>query len=278
MHQAKWMLVTLVLVGYLTAGYSNYSEPYKSDYSSSSREIVPSSIQEDFISDNKKEDGNSNDIRKEYGPPFTICADRATYYINKDILTYSGDVFVMQIYNKHIFCRKIKKPKKNSVYFTRNKTDTFKQLQEKWFNYAKEICVDEKECNFISGQKLTIQLTKDKKVQALIMDTEGDETSQFYTYPTYVNESFKNIKQLRKDPLNGEGKQVIYNVVNKNLELHEKAIINQNGNQYKGDTIIYDMNHDLINISGSKNNRSKIILDGIQKETKINFGLTPIAD
>ena len=38
------------------------------------------------------------------------------------------------------------------------------------------------------------------------------------------------------------------------------------------------MNHDLINISGSKNKRSTIILDGIPKEIKIDFGLTPIAD
>ena len=277
MRQVKLLLVAIGCISFFTIGYTTSSEPYKSDDGSSFTGMTPSSIQENSVSDNEKEDDGGNNILKEYGP-LTICADRATYDSNKGTLTYFGNVFVMQIHNKHILCRKVKKPKKDYVYFTRNKKDSFPQLQEKWFNHAKEICADEKECNFISGQKLTMQLDKDKKVQTLIMNTEGDNTSQFYTYPTNANEDFTKSKQLTKGPLNGEGKTVIYDVVNKNLELHKKAIVNQNENQYKGDKIVYDMEHDLINIPGSKNRRSKIVLDGIQDETKIDIGLTPIAD
>ena len=306
MPQAKWILVFLSLVnsfvvGYANSNFSDFSDKLDGNsfltsanslvakYSNSnnfSSELVdsssftgvdPSSIQEDTLSDNEKEDGSVDNILKEYGP-LTVCADRATYDSDKATLTYFDNVFVMQIHNKHILCRKVKSPKKGLVYFTRNKKDTFKQLQEKWLNHAKEICADEKECNFISGQKLTMQLDKDRKVQTLVMDTEGDNISQFYTYPTNANKDFKDSQQLTKGPLDGEGKTIIYNVVNKSLELNKKAIINQNQNKYKGNKIVYDIEHDMVNIPGSKNKRSTIVLDGIQKETKLDVGLTPIAD
>ena len=275
MHQAKLVLAALSLVGSLAIGYSN--EVYKPTDGKVFTGVDPSSIKEDSISDNEKEDDSVDNIFKNYGP-LTICADRATYDSSKGTLTYFGDVFVMQIHNKHILCRKINKPKKDVVYFTRNKKDTFKQLQQKWFDHAKEICADEKECNFISGQKLIMKLDKDRKVQTLVMDTTGDDTSQFYTYPTNANSDFKESKQLTKGPLNGEGKKITYDVSNRSLELQKKAIINQNENQYKGDKIVYDLDHDLINIPGSKNKRSTIVLDGIEKQTKLNTGLTPIAD
>lgn len=277
MRQVKFIVVTLALGCFLTFGYTNPNNLNKEDDGSSFTGVAPSSIQENSVSDDEKEDDNTNNVLKEYGP-LTICADKATYDSDKGTLTYFGDVFVMQIHHKHILCKKIKNPKKDFVYFTRNKQDTFKQLQEKWFNHAKEICADEKECNFISGQKLTMQLDKDRKVQTLVMDTEGENISQFYTYPTNANKDFKDSQQLTKGPLDGEGKTIIYNVVNKSLELNKKAIINQNQNKYKGDKIVYDIEHDMVNIPGSKNRRSTIVLDGIQKETKIDVGLTPIAD
>jgi lipopolysaccharide transport protein LptA len=276
MRQAKLVLVALSLIGFFTISYSNLSEPYKSGSGSAFTGVDPSSIQEDSISDDEKEDDGASNSLKEYGP-LTVCADRATYNSDEGTLTYYGDVFVMQIHNKHILCRKVKNPKKNYVYFTRNKKDTFKQLQEKWLGHVKEICADEKGCNFISGQKLTMKLDKDKKVQTLTMDTEGGEVSQFYNYPVDTNKDYKSSKELTKGPLDGEGKIVVYNVVNKSLELHKKAVINQNENQYKGDKIIYDMAHDLITIPGSKNRRSKIVLDGIQGKTKLDMGLAPIA-
>jgi len=275
MRQVKPVLVALALVGVCSSSYAN--EPTKLSDGPAFTGVEPSSIQEDSVSDSEKEDSSADNALKEYGP-LTICADRAIYDGEKRTLTYFGDVFVMQIHNKHILCRKVKNPKKDFVYFTRNKKDSFPQLQEKWYNQAKEICADEKECNFISGQKLTMQLDADRKVQTLTMNTKGDNISQFYTYPTKANKDYKDTKELTKGPLNGEGKTVIYNVVNKNLELHKKARINQNQNKYKGDRIIYDMDHDLVNIPGSKNRRSTIVLDGIQDQTKIDTGLTPIAD
>ena len=278
MRQVKLIVVSIVLVGLLTFGYVNHlTVSNKLEEGASFTGVAPSSIQENTVSDNEKEDNGANNILKEYGP-LTICADRATYDGNKGTLTYFGDVFVMQIHNKHILCRKNKKPKKDFVYFTRNKKDTFKQLQEKWYHHAKDICADEKECNFISGQKLTMQLDKDRKVQTLIMNTEGNNTSQFYTYPTNSNKDFTKSKRLTRGPLDGEGKTIIYDVVNKDLKLYKKAIVNQNENRYEGDKVVYDMEHDLVNILGSKNRRSKIVLDGVQSETKINTGLTPIID
>lgn len=277
MRQFKLIVVTFALGCFLTFGYTNPNEPNKLDDGSSFTGVDPSSIQEDAVSDNENEDDGVDNILKEYGP-LTICADRATYDSGKGTLTYFGDVFVMQIHNKHILCRKVKSHKKDIVYFTRNKKYTFKQLQEKWFKHAKKICTDERGCNFISGQKLTMQLDNYRKVQTLVMDTDGEYISQFYTYPTNANKDFKDSQQLAKGPLDGEGKTIIYNLVNKSLELNKKAIVNQNQNKYKGEKIVYDIEHDLVTIPGSKNKRSTIVLDGIQSETKIDIGLTPIAD
>ena len=47
--------------------------------------------------------------------------------------------------------------------------------------------------------------------------------------------------------------------------------IQQNQNKYKGEKIVYDIEHDLVTIPGSKNKRSTIVLDGIQSETKIRL-------
>ena len=257
MRQVKLVLVIMGLIGFFVTGYSISSEPYKSD--------------------DEKENGSTNNALKEYGP-LTVCADNVIYNSNKGVLVYSGNVFVMQIHNKHILCKKIKNPKKNASYFTRNKSYTFKELQKKWLVQAKDICAKEKGCNFISGQKLIIILDKDNNVQTLTMDAEKDEFVRFYTYPTNTDKDFKNSKQLTKGPLNGEGKMVVYSVVNKSLVLNSKAMVTQNENTYKGDKIIYDMVHDLVSIPGSKNKRSKIVLDGIQDETKMDMGLTPIAD
>ncbi len=95
----------------LTFGYTNPNESNKIEDGSSFTGVDPSSIQEDTVSDNEKEDESVDNILKEYGP-LTVCADRATYDSDKGTLTYFGNVFVMQIHNKHILCRKVKSPKK----------------------------------------------------------------------------------------------------------------------------------------------------------------------
>ena len=206
----------------------------------------------------------------------TICADRVTYLSEQQVIIYVGNVFVMQVHNQHILCHKPKKLKKTSVYFTRDKSNTFKQLQKKWMTKAKIICADQKECNFISGQKLTIQLTDENKIKTLVMDSEGLERSELYTYPIASNSDYKESKKITRGPLEGNSKQIEYNIADKDLLLNKQAVVNQNQNQYKGDKIIYDMENDLVNIPGSKQRRSKIVLDGVEKETKINTGLPTI--
>ncbi|MED7819576.1 LptA/OstA family protein [Francisella sp. 19S2-10] len=234
-------------------------------------------MKEDSVTADEKENNSVDNVLKEYGP-ITICADRAVYDGSKNRLTYYDNVFVMQIHNKHILCHKPSIEKKGVEYFERDKKYSFEQLQKKWFETAKELCASEKECNFISGQKLVMQLTKEKKVETLTMESEGMDRSQFYTFPTNSAPNFIESKKITRGPVSGVAKKIIYNIAEKQLELDKKATVIQNENRYRGEKIIYDIRHDLVSIPGSRNRRSTIVLEGISKQTKINTGLTPISD
>ncbi|AXA33823.1 LptA/OstA family protein [Francisella adeliensis] len=276
MHLAK--VITLSVLSIVSAVNISCAEqlaPPNIQDSKSFTGVDQSALKKENVATNEKENNDNNNGLKAYGP-LTICSDRAFYDGNQGTLIYTGNVFVMQVHNQHILCHKPKKLKKSSEYFTRDKSYSFKQLQEKWMTKAKKICAKQKECNFISGQKLTIQLTQEKKIKTLVMDSEGIENSEFYTYPIDANSDFSESKKVTKGPLKGNAKQVTYDIINKDLYLHRQAVVNQNQNQYKGDKIIYDIEHDLINIPGSKQRRSNIILDGVEKQTKINTGLPTI--
>nr|WP_318010099.1 LptA/OstA family protein [Francisella sp. SYW-9] len=234
-------------------------------------------IKEDNVTANETEDNSANNTFKEYGP-ITICSDRAVYEANKNRLTYYDNVFVMQIHHKHILCHKPRIVKKGVQYFERDKKYSFPQLQKKWLEEAKKLCDSEKECNFISGQKLVVQLNKDKKVQTLTMDSEGLDRSQFYTYPIGSSPNFIDSEKITRGPVGGVAKKIIYNVVKKSLELDKKANVIQHDNKYRGEKIIYDMKHDLVSIPGSRNRRSTIVLEGVTKATKVKTGLKPISE
>ncbi|BCD90424.1 hypothetical protein fh0823_05630 [Francisella halioticida] len=262
MRQAKLMLAALSLCSLFNNSFA-----------------ISSSIatKEDNVTANEKENNSTNNVLKEYGP-ITICSDRAVYDANKKRLIYYDNVFVMQIHHKHILCHKPRILKKGIDYFERDKKYSFEQLQKKWYEEAKKLCDSEKECNLISGQRLVMQLNKDKKVKTLTMESEGMDRSQFYTFPTNPTQNFIDSKRITRGPVTGVAKKIIYNVVNKSLELDKKAKVTQNDNQYRGEKIIYDIKHDLVSIPGSRNRRSAIVLEGISKQTKINTGLTPISD
>ncbi|MFV9924458.1 hypothetical protein A2G94_01610 [Francisella endosymbiont of Ornithodoros moubata] len=271
MQRARLLIVISLL--FVSNAFSNVEEN-KIDYSSP---IYNSSLQEDSVTDEEKENNSNDNNLKEYGP-VTICADNAVYDDNQGILTYLGNVFVMQIHNKHILCHQPSSFKKGINYFIRDNSLPFKQLQQKWLEQAKLLCSQERECNFISGQKLIIKLDKDRKFKTFTMLSEGDEKSQFYTFPTNSNPNYTNLKTLTRGPVQGSSIKIVYDVDDKHLELYKKAIAFQNDNVYKGEKVIFDIAHDLISIPGCENRRSTIILDGIQNQTRVNTGLTPISD
>ncbi|AEB28731.1 LptA/OstA family protein [Francisella hispaniensis] len=270
MRRARLFIVILLLT---TSNVFSNIEEDKIDYSSP---IYNSSIQEDNTTDGEKENNSDDNNLKEYGP-VTICANNAVYDDTKGVLTYLGNVFVMQIHNKHILCHQPNNLKKGVSYFIRDNTLPFKQLQQKWLEQAKLLCSQEQECNFISGQKLIIKLDKDRKIKTFTMLSDGDEKSRFYTFPTSSNANYTNSKTVTRGPVEGSSKKIIYDVTNKHLELYKKAIAYQNDNVYRGEKVIFDITHDLISIPGSVDRRSTIILDGLQNQTKIDTGLTPIS-
>ncbi|GAB4222581.1 MAG: LptA/OstA family protein [Francisella sp.] len=269
---ARLLIIILLLISSLsfsnTQNKNNKNNPI---YNSSS------SIQEKNTNNDEKEDNSDNNKLKDYGP-ITICANSVVYDDNKKAITYSGNVFVIQIHNKKILCNKPKQTQKEIYYFTRDNSLTFKQLQQKWLEQAKSLCSQEKECNFISGQELTIQLDKDKNIKTLTVSSNKNEKSNFYTYPLNTNPDYKNSKEVTDGPIEGKSKQVIYDVTKKTLTFYKKAEAYQNKNEYKGDKIIFDITHGLISIPGSADKRSKITLDGISEQTKVDLGLKPIKD
>lgn len=97
MQRARLLIVISLL--FVSNAFSNV-EGNKVDYSSP---IYNSSLQDDNVTDEEKENNSDDNNLKEYGP-VTICADNAVYDDNQGILTYLGNVFVMQIHNKHILC------------------------------------------------------------------------------------------------------------------------------------------------------------------------------
>ncbi|WP_150464614.1 LptA/OstA family protein [Francisella sp. XLW-1] len=234
-------------------------------------------VQEDNVADNEKEDNSEDNSLREYGP-VTICADSVVYVHDQHIITYLGNVFAMQIHNNHILCHKPTTPKDGVVYFERNKDLSLEQLQESWLKTAKQLCSEQKECNFISGQRLIINLDDKNKLKTFTMISDDNHNSQFYTYPTNSNPDYKDVKTATRGPVEGKSKMIIYHVDDKHLEMYRKAVAFQNDNVYKGEKVIFDIEHDLISIPGSENKRSTIILDGVQKQTKIDTGLTPISD
>ncbi|MED7788441.1 LptA/OstA family protein [Francisella sp. 19X1-34] len=265
MRQAKLLLVALGLFSLFNTSFA---------ISSTNSSAIE---KEDNVTANEKEDDSADNVFKEYGP-ITICSDRAVYEANKNRLTYYDNVFVMQIHHKHILCHKPHVLKQGVQYFVRDKKYSFSQLQEKWLEEAKKLCDSEKECNFISGQKLVVQLNKDKKVQTLTMETEGLDRSQFYTFPTNSSPNFVDSEKITRGPVGGVAKKIIYNVVKKDLELDKKAKVIQHDNKYRGEKIIYDIKHDLVSIPGSVNRRSTIVLEGVTKATRVKTGLKPISE
>jgi lipopolysaccharide transport protein LptA len=271
MRQVKGLLVALCLMS--SYSFSIAKDPDEIDYNAPQ---YNSTLQEDNVTNGEKDDNSQGNQLREYGP-ITICADDAVYDSNKGTLTYTGRVIVMQIHNQHILCHKPQTSKKGVTYFTRDNNLSFKELQKKWLEHAKQLCSDEKECHFISGQKLVMQLSKNKKVELLTMSSVAPEKSQIYTFPTNSNPKYSDLKTVTRGPVGGDAQKVIYNVPKKDLELYQNAIATQNDNEYKGQKVVYDIEHDLVSIPGNEDRRSTIILDGVQKATKIDTGLIPIS-
>jgi lipopolysaccharide transport protein LptA len=184
----------------------------------------------------------------------------------------------MQVHNKTILCREPLTLKKNDEYFVRNKSQPFEVLQSYWFDHAKKICDSTKECNFISGKKLTITLDKERQVKTLVMESKDGDLSQFYTYPLDTDNDYSSTKMITRGPLTGVSEDIIYDVQKKQMQLIKKVRVIQHGNNYKGEKITYYMDRDLVTIPGSTYKRSKIVLDGVAKQTHMDTGLTDISD
>ncbi|QUE32288.1 LptA/OstA family protein [Francisella philomiragia] len=266
-------LVAAIFLSLTSYAFSDVSE----NQIDNSLPMYNAEIQEDNVANNEKEDNSAANSLKEYGP-ITICADSVAYVDDQRVITYLGNVFVMQVHNNHILCHKPTTPKDNIVYFERDPSLTLEQLQQSWLTTAKKLCAEQKECNFISGQRLVINLDDKKKLKTFTMISDDNHNSQFYTYPTNSNPDYNTVKTATRGPVEGQSKMVIYHVNDKHLEMYRKAVAYQNDNVYKGEKVIFDIDHDLISIPGSENRRSTIILDGVQKQTRIDTGLTPISD
>lgn len=214
--------------------------------------------------------------------PIVVCSDVLDYQSTTRKIIYSGKVFLFQLKNKDIYCKLDdsidKNESKSASYFDRGEDKDFKDVQNEWMLQAKKICIEEKGCDFISGQKLTINLDENRKVDTIVVDSIGADFVKFNFHPQgYVDENTgEEHRKLSKGPTEGESRQVIYDVVHKTVSLIKDAIATQNGNEYKGEKIDYDLSKDLIYVPGDGRRRSRFVLDGIAADAKIDTGLTKI--
>ncbi len=222
-------------------------------------------------------DSPDKDVIDDYGP-ITICADKLDYDGKKRTLTYLGKVFVMQAWKQNILCEdfnKVNENTSNTVYFGKYEDKSFTETQNLWLEKAKTICEKTKECNFITGQSLVVKLDKNRKVETITVtvDKNSDNFAKFYSYPLDENKGNKGYQKTFKGIIGGHGKKIIYSIINKKMILKDKAFVTQNGNDYAGDEIDYDLAHDLIAVPGSKvSKRSTIVLEGVSDETKVKLG------
>ncbi|APC97579.1 LptA/OstA family protein [Francisella frigiditurris] len=220
------------------------------------------------------------DIMDDYGP-ITICADKLDYNGKKGTLTYLGKVFAMQIKGKQVFCNS-SNDQNNNIYFDKHKDKDFTETQTLWLDQAKKVCEQTEECNFITGQSLIVKLGKDRKIETITVTiTDDNNFAKFYSYPVEKKSTGneKGYQKTFKGPIGGQGKEIVYSIVNKKMILKKKAFVTQGGNDYRGDEIDYDMAHDLISIPGSKSQRrSTIVLEGLSEDSKIDLGKDMIID
>ena len=216
--------------------------------------------------------------------PIVVCSDTLDYQSADRKIIYSGKVFLLQLKNKDIYCTlnstESENNSKSASYFDRGENKDFQTIQNEWMLQAKKICIEEKGCNFISGQKLTINLDDDRKVDTIVVDSIGSNFVKFYFHPQgYVDlNAGEEHRKLSKGPTEGESRQVVYDVVDKTVSLIKDAVSKQNGNEYKGEKIDYDLSKDLIYVPGDRRKRSRFVLDGIAEDAKINTGLTKIKE
>ena len=274
MRLVRLMFILFSMILFSLNSYAEKSSLMKSTGDNSKLSHTSST---DKSVDEEQENNGPDNFLKDYGP-LTVCSDTLKYNANTGILVYTGNVFVMQVHDKNILCKEPLKLKKNDEYFIRNKSQPFEVLQSYWFEHAKKICDSTKECNFISGKKLTITLDKERQVKTLVMESKDGDLSQFYTYPLNTNDDYSTTKMITRGPLTGVSEDIIYDVQKRQMNLIKKARVIQHGNNYKGEKITYYMDRDLITIPGSTYKRSKIVLDGVAKQSRMNTGLTNISD
>ncbi|MBK2027803.1 hypothetical protein IB642_07150 [Allofrancisella guangzhouensis] len=200
MQQTKFTVIILSLLGFVTNMYSNTNLNDKNSIFSGSNQsplqkedkVATNEIPKEYnffiiTADNNMYDSKTSVITyygnvfskipnikedtsiKTSDNPLTIWADKATYNSNNGILIYYGNVFVMQTNNKYILNYK---PKLET-----DEKDTSKQLQEMQLDDAKRICTKKMGCSFISGQKLTIKLTKERKIKNIIIESKDGKIS-----------------------------------------------------------------------------------------------------
>ncbi|XSZ47635.1 hypothetical protein ACP8HZ_04210 [Francisella noatunensis] len=65
------------------------------------------------------------------------------------------------------------------ILFTSKRSFTKTRTITSWLTTAKKLCAEQKECNFISGQRLVINLDDKKEAKNLHYDLHENHNSQF---------------------------------------------------------------------------------------------------
>jgi len=146
-------------------------------------------------------------------------------------------------------------------FLTPDESLSYSDNQENWLKSAKKLCLQKQGCRFLAGEILTINIEpKSGDVNTMVSRSDNGEMSKFYAYP-YPEKEGK--KDSIESPVEGYGEKVRYFVKENKAELENNAVISQNGNEFRGNKINYNLTTDIVDVPKNKKKRSSMLLSNV---------------
>jgi lipopolysaccharide transport protein LptA len=209
--------------------------------------------------------------------PVTICGDALRFSQKQNVLTYSGNVVILQVKNTNILCEEenkalpltVSKLKKNYSVWINREHKNYAQIQDAEYALAKPLCLEEKQCRFLAGQELKVFLNAENKIEkiSLTADKTAGYLTRFYSFGKADNEDGtpideSNQKEPKPTETHAKGDQMEYYPVSHQLVLQGHAWLEQSGNTFSGQKIVYDTETKLVTVPNDGERASIIINTG----------------
>ena len=216
--------------------------------------------------------------------PVTICSDQLSYTQKQNHLTYSGNVVVLQIKDVNILCESkadtlpevLSDTRPNYSMWVARAGKSYQQIQKSEEQLARKICARQKQCRFLAGQKLQVQLNQDNQVKKVSLTVEPDKgnVTHFYGASPGSPEQKKKDQQRHKkshssqrgqanseiDETYARGEKMYFLPLQHKMVIAGKAHLKKGGNTFQGKKIIYDTESRVVSVP-DEGHRASMIID-----------------